>query len=110
MRIVLIAGFSNSEIREHLELKKDSRWFHRLIKLFGLPARVGEFRDYAPWIPGIIGFMEQQKDIELHVVGPQIRLKHAIEEFTLRGVTYHFFQSEWTGLMRKTISCGNTYS
>ena len=102
MRIVLIAGFSNSEIREHLELKKDSRWFHRLIKLFGLPARVGEFRDYAPWIPGIIGFMEQQKDIELHVVGPQIRLKHAIEEFTLRGVTYHFFQSEWTGLMRKT--------
>ena len=102
MKIVLIAGFSNSEIREHLELKKDSRLFRQLIKLFHLPARVGEFRDYAPWIPSIVGFLERQKDIELHVIGPQIRLKHTIEEFTLRGVTYHFFQSEWTGLMRKT--------
>lgn len=101
MKIVLIAGFSNSEIREHLELKKDSCLFRQLIKLFHLPPRVGEFRDYASWIPSIVGFIEQKKDIELHVVGPQIRLKHAIEEFTLRGVNYHFFQSEWTGLMRK---------
>ena len=104
MKIVLIAGFSNPEIREHLEFKKESRWYHWLIQLFGLPARVGDFRDYAPWVPGIISEIEKHDDIELHVVGPQIRLKYAVETFQLRGVTYHFYQSEWTSLMRK---CGN---
>lgn len=104
MKIVLIAGFSNQEIREHLQFRKDCKWYHRLIRWLHLPARVGEFRDYAPWIPGIIGCMEQEKDIELHVVGPQIWLRQARESFQLRGVTYHFFQSEWTSLMRK---CNN---
>lgn len=101
MKIVLIAGFSNPEIREHLTFKKDSQWYHWLIQAFGLPARVGEFRDYAPWVPGIISEIEKQDDMELHVVGPQIRLKDSVETFSLRGVTYHFYQSEWTSLMRK---------
>lgn len=102
MKIVLIAGFSNVEIREHLEFKKDSHWYHWLIRMFRLPARVGELRDHAPWIPSIITSFESRKDVELHVVGPHIRLKRPIEEFVLRGVNYHFFQSEWTELMRKT--------
>lgn len=101
MRVVLIAGFSNVEIREHLEFKEDQNWYHWLIRAFGLPARVGEFRDYAPWVPGIISEIEKQDDMELHVVGPQIRLKKSIETFQMRGVTYHFYQSEWTSLMRK---------
>lgn len=104
MKIVLIAGFSNPEIRNHLQFKKDCKWYHCLIKLFHLPARVGEFRDYASWIPSIINRIEQEKDIELHVVGPQIRLKRTVETFQLRGVTYHFYKSEWTSLMRK---CNN---
>lgn len=101
MKIVLIAGFSNAEIREHLEFKKDRRWYHWLIRLFGLPARVGEMRDYAPWVPSIILEIERQDDMELHVVGPQIRLKKSMETFQLRGVTYHFYRSEWTSLVRK---------
>lgn len=101
MKIVLIAGFSNVEIRDHLVFKKDHKWYHWLIRAFGLPARVGEFSDYAPWVPCIISEIEKQKDLELHVVGPQIRLKESLETFQLRGVTYHFYRSEWTSLMRK---------
>lgn len=101
MRIVLIAGFSNVEIRNHLEFIKDHQWYHWLIRLAGLPARVGEFRDYAPWVPGIISEIEKQDDMELHVVGPQIRLRHSMETFQLRGVTYHFYRTEWTSLLRK---------
>lgn len=104
MKIVLIAGFSNPEIREHLEFRKDSHLYKLLIKAFGLPTRVGKFRDYAPWVPGIIAEIEKHSDIELHVIGHQIRLKQSIQTFQLRGVTYHIFQSEWTSLMRK---CGN---
>lgn len=104
MKIVLIAGFSDPEIREHLEFRNDSCLYQLLIKAFGLPARVGEFRDYGPWVPNIIAEMEKHSDIELHVVGHQIRLKRSMQIFQLRGVTYHFFPSEWTSLMR---ICGN---
>lgn len=104
MKIVLIAGFSNPEIREHLEFRNDSRLYKLLIKTFGFPARVGKFRDYGPWVPGIIAETEKHRDIELHVVGHQIRLKRSIQTFQLRGVTYHFFPSEWTSLIR---ICGN---
>ena len=100
MKIILIAGFSNPEIRDHLHFRKDCKWYHRLISWLHLPSRVGEFSDFAPWIPNIIGRIEQEKNIELHVIGPQIRLEQPIEEFQLRDVTYHFYQSEWTSLMR----------
>ena len=101
MKIVLIAGFSNAEIREHLEFKKDHKCYHWLIRMFRLPARVGEFWDSAPWVKSIIGEVEKQTDMELHVIGPHIRLKNSIETFQLRGVTYHFYRSEWTSLVRK---------
>lgn len=104
MKIVLIAGFSNSEIRQHLKFKRESRLYNWLIKFFGLPSRVGSHHDYAPWIPSLISWIEREQNVELDVVGPQIRLEHPIEEFQLRGVTYHFYQSEWTSLMRK---CNN---
>lgn len=100
MKIVLIAGFSNVEIRDYLEFKKDHKWYHWLIRAFGLPDRVLELRDYAPWIPEIISYIEKLGDIELHVIGPQIRLKKSLETFHLRGVTYHFYRSEWTSLLR----------
>ena len=94
MKIVLIAGFSNSEIREHLKFRNDSRLYKLLIKTFGLPARVGEFRDYGPWVPNIIAEVEKHGDIELHVVGHQIRLKQSMQTFQMRGV----------------IVCGKSYS
>ena len=100
MKIVLIAGFSNPEIREHLEFRNDSRLYKLLIKAFGLPSRVGKFRDYGPWVPNIITEIEKHSDMELHVVGPQIRLKQSVQTFQMRGVTYHFFPSEWTSFMR----------
>lgn len=100
MKIVLIAGFSNPEIRDHLHFREDRKWYRWLIKMFRLPSRVGEFRDYGSWVVNMISNLEKRDDIELHVVGHQIRLRHSIEEFQLRGVTYHFFQSEWTSFLR----------
>lgn len=100
MKIILIAGFSNEEIRRHLKFRHDSKLYHWLIRLMGLPARVGEFSDHAPWIPNIISEIEKQDDMELHVFSPHIRLKKRIEEFQLRKVTYHFYRSEWTSLLR----------
>lgn len=100
IKILLIAGFSDSEIREHLSFRKESKLFHRLIKLFHLPARVGHVRDHALWVRSMIMYFEKRDDIELHVAGPHIRLKKSIEEFESRGVRYHFFRSEFSAFAR----------
>lgn len=106
MKIVFIAAFSNPEIREHLHFRKESKWYRWLIKMFRLPSRVGEFRDYGSWVVSMISDLEKRDDIELHVIGPQIRLKQSIQAFQFRGVTYHFFRSEWTSFLRILNSYG----
>ena len=100
MKILLIAGFSDGEVRDHLSFRKESKLFHHLIKMFHLPARVGEFSDHASWVRSMIIYFEKRNDIELHVAGPHIRLKKPIEEFELRGVNYHFFRSEFSAFAR----------
>ena len=100
MKFLLIAGFSNEEIRSHLDLKEKSRWVNWALKMLKLPSRSVEFRDHAQWVVDIINDFEKRNDIELHVLGPHIRLKRRIEEFQLRGVKYHFYQSEWTKFIR----------
>lgn len=102
MKILLIAGFNNQDIRQLNIFKKSNFFFHWLIRLFGLPPRVGLLNDSAPWITELISFFETRNDIELHVVGPKIRLKRRLSEFELRGVKYHLFSSEWTSFLRIT--------
>lgn len=100
MKVLLIAGFSDSEIRERLSFRKRSILFNFLIKLFHLPDRVGQFSDHAVWVKNMIASFEKRNDIVLHVAGPHIRLNKAIEEFELRGVNYHFFRSEFSAFAR----------
>ena len=99
-KILLIASFSDSEVREHLLFRKESKLYYKLIELFRLPARVGNFSDYASWVRGMIMYFEKRDDIELHIVGPHIRLKKPIEEFELRGVKYYYFRSEFSSFVR----------
>lgn len=100
MKVLLIAGFSNVEIRDCLVFKKNNNFLHFLIRLFRLPQRLGEFKDHALWVTNIINNLESKDYIELHVAGPHIRLAKPIEEFQIRGVTYHFFRSELTSFFR----------
>lgn len=117
MKILLIAGFLDKDVKEQGVFKKDNQFFHKLIQLFGLPDRVGKLNDHAPWVRSLIGFLETQGDVELHVFGPQIRLKKHLTEFELRGVQYHFYSSEWTSFLRlvkryslwKKLQNANTY-
>lgn len=101
MRVLLIAGFLDDEVKQQIFFKKDSVFFHKLVRLFRLPSRVGNLNDHAPWVRSIISFLETQEEIDLHVFGPQIRLKKPLTEFESRGVKYHFYSSEWTSLLRK---------
>ncbi len=101
MKILLIGGFLDADVRQHDIFKKDSPSFHRLVRLFGLPERVGKLNDHAPWVRSVINYLETQDDVELHVFGPQIRLKKRLTEYESRGVRYYFYSSEWTSFWRK---------
>lgn len=100
MKIVLIAGYSSKPVREHLVFKKDSKLYHGLIKILGLPARVGNFSDTVPWVISIINDLRKRPGVELHVIAPHIRLKKSRQEFEMDGVQYHYYPSEWTSLLR----------
>ena len=100
MKVVLLADFSNVEVRRHLHLKEASPLYKGLIRLFRLPQRVGEFSDHAQWIPSIISSIEEDDGFLLHVISPHIRLSRKEEVFEMRGVTYHFFKSEWSSFSR----------
>ena len=100
IKILLIADFSDSEVREHLLFWKNINLFNWLIRLFRLPDRVGGFSDHASWVRSMILYFEKREDVELHIVSPHIRLKRPIEEFELRGVKYYFFRSEFSSFAR----------
>ena len=100
MKIALISGFTDAEVRRNLAFSKNAQLYQGLIKLFHLPARVGEFSDLCPWVKSMILYFEECDDVELHVIGPHIRLKHVIEEFQMRGVNYHYYRQDFSSFLR----------
>lgn len=99
MKVLLVAGFLDEEVRNQ-GIFRNNTILPFLVRLFGLPRRVGELLDHAPWIRSTISFFENKEEIELHVAGPQIRLKRRLVEYSVRGVHYHFYRSEWSSFLR----------
>lgn len=100
MKIALISGFTDDEVRRELSFSNNDRLFQGLIKLFHFPARVGQFSNSCPWVKNMITYFEKREDVELHVIGPHIRLKQSIEEFQMRSVTYHYYRQDLSSLLR----------
>lgn len=91
-KIVFICHFSNNEIRHHLPL---SNFFLRNLikKTLGKRIKNRHF-DFAPWVTNLVKEFEKFVNIELHVISPHPGLKTNISEFNMRGVYYHFYQSD----------------
>lgn len=100
MKVVLIAGFSNEEIRNHLTLKHYGFVVKCIMKVFQLPNRFLGFSDYGSWVKTIIDYFEKCDDIELSVVTPHLKLENKIEAFELRGVHYYFYSSDYSHFLR----------
>lgn len=100
MKVVLIAGFSNEEIRSHLSIKRYGFVVKLIMKVFKLPNRFLGFSDYGSWVKTIISYFEKCNDIELSVVTPHLKLKNKIEAFELRGVHYYFYSSDYSHFLR----------
>ena len=100
IRVALVCGYTSHKTRPHLKLKSNTGLFQKLLKLFRLPARVGEFRDTTPWIENYIYAFQRRDDIELHIVAPQIRLRGSVQQFDMDGVYYHYYATEFTSFLR----------
>lgn len=100
LKVALICGYTNHKTRANLHLKSNEGLFKLLIKTLRLPSRVGEFRDTTPWIENIIYAFQQRDDIELHIIAPQIRLRGRVQSFTMDGVNYHYYSTEFSSLLR----------
>lgn len=100
IKVALICGYTSHKTRANLPLKSNQGIYRQLIKFIGLPTRVGEFRDTALWIENFIYAFNQCDDIELHIIAPQIRLKGSVRHFTMDGVNYHYYSTEFSSLLR----------
>lgn len=100
IRVALVCGYTSHKTRPHLKLKSNTGILQKLLKLFGLPARVGEFRDTTPWIENYIYAFQRRDDIDLHIVAPQIRLRGSVQQFDMDGVSYHYYATEFTSFLR----------
>ena len=102
IKVALLCSFSDVNLRSHMTLKQNRKLFKSLIKLFGLPSRVGEYSDYAPWVPNLIVELEEYEAIELHVIAEHKGLKKGIEEFKIGRTYYHIYSSEFSSFARIT--------
>lgn len=100
LKVALVCGYTSHKTREHLKLKSNGGFYQFLLKLFRLPARVGEFRDTTPWIENYIYAFSRRDDIELHIVAPQIRLKGNYQKFEKDSVKYHYYSTEFSSFLR----------
>lgn len=101
MKLLLIAGFSNQEIRDSLHLRKNNRFLPYVLKLLNIPRSAGEYHDYASWVTNIISYFEQKEEYELHVLVHHFGMKRRRQDFKIRGIHYHFFPSEYSSVLRK---------
>lgn len=74
IKVVWICHFTNKEVQDILKPRKI-------------------IDEMAPWIPFLVKVLENQNDIELHIVAPHKYIS-GIKQFILRNIHYHFFNPD----------------
>ena len=90
MKVVWLCHFSNSQIREQLDLKIP--WFEKLVR-FVLHLRPLKFTDSAQWNTNAINQFNKlaPKGVELYVVATHQFMQKKVQSFSLNGVHYDFY-------------------
>lgn len=91
MKIVYLCHFSNSMVRQSLDLKD---WKLRNRVLTMLRHDPQRQTDYAIWNTDFISEFEKHHDIEFHIVSPHNGMKKAIQYFMINGIYYHFYKDD----------------
>ncbi len=92
MKIVWLCSFSNSKVRDHLEIgiPKIIRWMYK-IATGHAPFNT---MDFGVWNTNAIREFEKYDELELHVISSCSFLKKRLQEFEINGIHYHFYRDE----------------
>lgn len=90
-KIVFLSQFSNTNVRERLNLKSYvfRRWLYRKR---GLDVKL--YQDYAIWVADFLTEFEKHPEFEFHFIGPHKGMKNERQAFEMNGVYYHFFKND----------------
>lgn len=92
IKVVWLCHFSNAFVHEKLDLHHN-RLIGLLKRLLHKPVST-DVPEFANWITNGIKEFEKIDDVELHIVSPYPNLKNRIQEYSDKGIHYHFFQNE----------------
>lgn len=90
-KIVFICHFSNSIVREVLNLKT-----HKVQNAIRKKVGTHLFRydDFAIWVSDYIQEFEKHPEYDFHIVAPHLGMKDEIQEFVVNSINYHFFKCD----------------
>lgn len=91
IRVAILCHLSSQEIRSHLTLRgqKIENFVRSILK-----KRPSQYGDNAPWNLQILKELEKYEELEVHVVAPHPGMRSKREDFSIRGVAYHFVQCD----------------
>jgi glycosyltransferase involved in cell wall biosynthesis len=98
IRVAMVCHFSNERVREKLNLGglKTTNFVRRVLGKEPLT-----LFDFAPWVNNIIYQSQSNDEIELHIISPHQGMSDKTEFFQDAGISYYFFKSVPSYLMRK---------
>ena len=100
MKIVWICHFSNSFVREKLNLSASMSLLERFVrKILNRPLIASS--DFAQWISNGIQEFENIYEHELHVISPHYGMNDRIVSFENKGVHYYFFRPDDQSIIGK---------
>lgn len=90
-KIVLLACFSNAEIRNHLSIGYSciNRFFRHVLNRKGIAER-----DLSPWVGDYIKVFEQMTDYDFYVISPHAGMAKEYQSFNIKGINYCFINRE----------------
>ena len=97
---MILSPFTNSTLRSQLQFRDYGFVKKKIVNLLGLSARIGNFKDVAPWIGQLIEELEKLENVEVFSVSPHIKLKKKIQCFRYGKTTYYFFSSDYSSGLR----------
>lgn len=97
IKVAFVTQFSNTKVRSCLHLK--DFYFENFIREL-LRHKPFTYYDFAPWVSHFIGGFEGVDDIEIHIISPHVGMKKKFQEFTVKGVFYHFVKCDEFSLVR----------
>ena len=100
MKVLWICHFSNSQVREKLNLSKNI--FEVLIRKL-LKKTPKQWSDFGAWITNGIAEFEKNKNIELHIISPHYGMSYNTEEFEMNGIYYHFFKPDDNSFVKRAL-------